>query len=92
MKTIWKFELQPSCAIEMPAGAELLSVREQGDAICLWALVERDMPTEVRHFVSYGTGHPIPDEPLRFLGTAHLQGALVFHVFEVLANKPDFPH
>lgn len=88
MREIWKFELQPSCAIEMPAGAELLSVREQGEAICLWALVDPEAAVEVRRFVGYGTGHLVPDEPLKFLGTAHLQrGALVFNVFEVLADK-----
>lgn len=87
MKKIYKFELSaPSCAVKMPAGAEVLSVREQCGSICLWAKVDPTAPAEVRHFAGYGTGHSIPDVPLRFLGTAHLQGgALVFHIFEVLA-------
>lgn len=83
MRTIWKFTLQPECSIEMPSGAEVLSVREQGETICLWALVDPEATVEMRRFVVLGTGHSVPDQPLRFLGTAHLAGgAFVFHVFE----------
>lgn len=83
MKTTWKFTLQPECSIEMPVGSEILSVREQKETICLWALVDPSAPKETRRFVAFGTGHDIPDESLSFVGTAHLQGgALVFHIFE----------
>ena len=84
MKTIWKFVVEPACSIDMPAGAQVLSVREQGGAICLWALVDPAAPLEARRFIWVGTGHRMPDEaPLTYLGTGHLdQGALVFHVFE----------
>lgn len=85
-KTIWKFVLQPKCEIEMPEGAELLTVQEQGDDICLWAVVEPNSPRVTRKFVGFGTGHPIPgDLQLKFVGTALLHGgALVFHIFEIV--------
>lgn len=84
MKTIWKFTLQPECELEMPKGAELLSVREQGEDICLWALVDPTADKEVRRFRGFGTGHDVPDQPMKFIGTAHLHGgSLVFHVFEL---------
>lgn len=88
MKTnsIWKYVLQPEIELSMPVGAQVLSVREQGEEICLWALVTPDAPKETRRFVSFGTGHDVPAVPLQFHGTAHLQGgSLVFHVFEVPA-------
>lgn len=85
-KTNWKFTLQPECKVEMPEGAQLLTVREQGDDICLWALVDSDAPMVARRFVGFGTGHQIPeDQALSFIGTAMLQGGnLVFHIFEIV--------
>jgi hypothetical protein len=66
--TIWKFVLEPECSLDMPAGAQVLSIREQGDSICLWALVDPSASTERRRFIVFGTGHPVPDEPLTYSG------------------------
>lgn len=86
-KTIWKFTLQPECEVEMPKGAQVLAVREQGEDICLWALVDPTATKEKRRFVGFGTGHTVPDTPMSFIGTAHLRGGtLVFHVFEILPS------
>ncbi|HDR9068177.1 TPA: hypothetical protein QDA90_003485 [Burkholderia vietnamiensis] len=84
MKTIWKYTLQPDIILEMPAGAEVLSVREQGDEINMWALVDPNAEKEERRFMGFGTGHDVPSAMFKkFIGTAHLQGgSLVFHVFE----------
>lgn len=89
MKTIWKYKLKPLCTLDMPVGAEVLSAREQGNDICIWALVDPEALLETRSFGVFGTGHSVPDVPLKFLGTAHLENsALVFHAFEFLAAKP----
>jgi len=85
MKTIWKFKLES--AIEMPLGSQILSAREQGDEICIWALVDPLAEKEQREFTVYGTGHDVPDAAMKFLGTAHLYGGnMVFHVFELLSE------
>lgn len=85
MKTIWKFDLVSSCAIQIPEGAEILSVDEQQDIIRMWALVDTDKPLVTRHFFIYGTGYTLPAEPLQFIGTVHLyNGTLVFHIWEGL--------
>lgn len=82
--TIWKYVLQPNIDIEMPVGAQILSVREQGNDICMWALVNPDAHKEKRIFMVFGTGHDVPPVQMKFLGTAHLQSdGLVFHVFEL---------
>lgn len=87
MKTIWKFVLEPSIELEMPKGAQILSVHAQGENINLWALVDPKAEIEKRKFVAFGTGHNVPDQPMEFIGTAHpYNGQLVFHVFEVI-NK-----
>lgn len=86
MKTIFKYTLSPDDApVEMPVGAEVLTAREQGENICVWARVETtETLKDKRTFKVFGTGHEIPDDPnFHYVGTAMLQGGgLVMHVFE----------
>jgi len=85
MKTIHKYPLvivheQP---IQMPSGAEILSVAVQNETPCLWALVETENPMQKRSIVIVGTGHPAPEGNYRFVGTVMLcGGVLVWHVFQ----------
>jgi hypothetical protein len=72
--------------IRMPVGARVLTVQMQGDNPQLWALVDVSKGTEVREFLTIGTGHtlPIPAHRLTYVNTFQiLSGRLVFHVFEV---------
>lgn len=88
MKSIWKYQIYPGQhTLQMPDGAELLCAREQGDSIALWAIVDVRTAgvTEPRRIGVFATGKPLPDLPMRFLGTACLSGGtIIFHVFEVL--------
>jgi hypothetical protein len=84
-RTIWKFELRitDEQTVEMPALATLLSVAVQGNSLCLWALVNPDLPKCDYTFAIYGTGHPVPGgaaNPGLFIGTA-LMPLLAWHVF-----------
>ena len=94
-KTIWKFELEigDNQKLELPIGAEILTVHTQNEIPCLWALVDPDADQETRHFEVYGTGHPVRYDSNRakpklgidriYIGTFQLHnGILVFHVFE----------
>ena len=84
MKTIWKYPLEPGAVVQMPAGAEVLCVQEQGGRACLWALVAPCARVESRTFAIYGTGHPLSDRLGDYVGTFQLDGGgLVFHVFEI---------
>ena len=39
-------------------------------------------------FVTYGTGHDVPDEPGQYVGTFFMNGgSLVFHVFETTSES-----
>ncbi len=90
MKAIWKYPVpvQDEFTVEMPSGAEVLSVQVQETQVCMWVLVD---PNDVddakvkRIFRIYGTGHPIPENISReqFIGTWQHPG-LVFHLFEEL--------
>jgi hypothetical protein len=87
-QTVWKLHL-PTFAnsVPLPDGATPLSVQWQGDALCLWALVDPTQP-RVRNqsvMVVFTGGavmaHPAPDlTRARFLGTVQQDG-LVYHAF-----------
>lgn len=70
----------------MHRDAKILSVEHRDgtlDAVDMWALVDCDAEAELRTFCVFGTGHPVPDSELDYIGTAQVHnGQLVFHVFE----------
>lgn len=89
MKTIWKYPLNLGFngqRIRFRKGAKILKADMQGEAICIWALVEDTEKEEWRDIAIYGTGHRIPDELLNrlsFIDTV-MDGSYVWHVFELL--------
>jgi len=85
MKTIWKFqfEVDDNIEIEMPMGAEILTVGIQHGIPCLWALVDTEKDKIKRKFELYGTGHPVSERHKKYIGTFQTrEGYLVFHLFE----------
>ena len=85
MHTIYKYKLEPNFGtLEMPQGAQVLTVQMQGGTPCLWARVDTERALERRSFDVYGTGHEVPDDPrLVYVSTFQMDnGALVWHVFE----------
>lgn len=92
-RAIWKFPIQVMDRFEiaMPYEAEILCCQMQIDVFhsgpnkpYIWALVNPDAPTEVRKFRLAGTGHPILEPALTFVGTFQMAGGtLVFHLFEI---------
>ena len=94
MRTVWKYALPVQdeiIEVEMPKGAEILHVDTQREQVCLWALVESEQEKEIRRFRIHGTGHPLANNAGTgyntydtYVGTSiHLDGMLVWHVFEV---------
>lgn len=92
-KAIWKYPLTASDyqEIEMPVGARVLTAALQHENLCLWALVDPEMPVGRALVRIAGTGHTLPDTTYAddYAGTYQLRGgALVFHVF---ARPPVVP-
>lgn len=89
MQTVYKYLLETNKAqseIELPKGAEVLTVNEQGGGLHLWALVDPENKPETRVFEVYGTGHKIPKDghERKFISTIFINGGqFVFHAFEV---------
>lgn len=92
MKTVYKYPLDLSGInqVDMPQGAEILSVQVQGRTPQMYALGDPARPIETRQFRIVGTGHPIERDDLHFIDTIQVAGgALVFHVFEITSKEAD---
>lgn len=87
MKTIWKVQLwnQNSNLIKvsLPSKAKFLSVQMQNDLPVAWFLVETENAAVERHFRIYGTGWPIDEANLNYLGTIQDRSGFVWHVMEI---------
>jgi hypothetical protein len=84
---VWKYPvpIDDVFSVDMPWGAEVLSVAVQGSEVCMWAEVNPGAAMKLRRFRMCGTGHHMPmHEARRFVGTFLLHGgSLVFHLFEL---------
>jgi hypothetical protein len=92
MKEIWKFELEPQTGeqiLDMPSGAQILTVQTQGENICLWAEVDSSeiyLPKEKRTFIVHFTGVSYTRKCDSYMGTCTVDH-FMFHVFERLQNE-----
>lgn len=93
-KVVFKYPLNISqgpgpCELQLPIGAELLSIGEQIDnpavfpKLVLWALVNPDQTVFKPVYLELAwTGTALVRDPVRFIGTARARH-LVWHLFEV---------
>jgi hypothetical protein len=83
--TIWKYSLQfeELQEVTLPKGSKILTVVNQRDVACLYALVDPNESKFENHKVwCHGTGHKVEPEGKRYLATAiFLGGGLVLHYF-----------
>lgn len=92
--TIWRYRLPitDAPAVRMPSDAQVLSVgppRGDADVLDMWVLVDLNADEETREFRIVGTGHPLPADAGRFVGTTKSHGGtLIWHVFEAAEQKP----
>ena len=74
--------------IPMPEYSKVLSAQVQYDQVFIWALVDLNLNHKMveRKFMLAGTGHPIFETDLDFIGTVQLaDGSLIYHLFEILS-------
>lgn len=84
---IWKYVLTITNTqqLQLPKGAQFISVANQNGNLCVWAMVNPAAPTEERCIEIIGTGYYVAGGDglnRRFIGTA-LVGLGVCHVFEL---------
>lgn len=86
MPVIWKYGIpcDDRFMLSLPLGARVLCVQSQSGVPCLWAVVDPERPTQMRHFSLVATGEPRPGSELnRYIGTFQLpDDTLVYHLFE----------
>lgn len=90
MKTIFKYEfpIASDFSLEMPEGANVVSVQMQGETPCMWATVDNQAKPVRRAFSILGTGQSLPglwEQGMRFIGTFQ-QPPFVWHLFEELPD------
>lgn len=79
----WDLRIDDLQIIDIPLGAELLTVQTQGGQPRLWAACDENAPLRPRRIAMYGTEHPINEHPGIYIATFQVDsGALVFHAFE----------
>jgi hypothetical protein len=83
MKTIYKYTLDSQdCTLNLPKGAEILTIKLQNNIPTLWALVNPMTVTEERHICIVGTGWQVEDN-MKYI-TTYMDGYFVWHVFELI--------
>lgn len=87
MKTIFRYALPVNDEVHtLTLSGEIVHVdsRERG-LVEVWALHGDGVPAS-RRFQIFGTGHRVPDVPLRHVGTA-LDGPYVWHLLELPTSE-----
>lgn len=84
MKKIFKYNLQTGVkTVMIPEGSEILCVKRQLNEPVMYALVDPDKPERPIQVCVYGTGHPIPDDNGRYIGTIMVHGIICWHIFVI---------
>lgn len=89
-RVIFKYQMPvlEQFTMELPAGAEIIRMEDQGGMSWLWAAVNTDAPLEERRFRAFKTGAKMPDVlPLRYVGfcAVFVQMELGLYIFEEVA-------
>jgi len=85
MKIIHKYQLlNETHSINVPEGAEILSVQTQNNVPCIWMLINpKETKFDIRTFSMYGTGNTFNQDGKKYIGTVQLDGgSSVMHIFE----------
>lgn len=86
MKRVFKYSFPQTDIfdLELPKGAEILTVQTQDGFPQLWAKVDDEADKEIRTFRLAGTGHLIEQEIIGYIGTFQMfGGSFVGHLFEI---------
>lgn len=82
MRTIHKYDihLAPTTLVQMPDGARILTVGLQRGQPKLWAEVDTSRPLFSRVIYTIGTGHPVPNIEMTYIGTVQMD-QFVWHFY-----------
>lgn len=86
-RVIFKYQMPvlEQFSMDLPEGAEIIRMEDQGGMFWLWAVVNTDAPMKKRNLRAFKTGAKIPDGlNLRYLGfcAVFVQMELGLYIFE----------
>ena len=83
MRTIYKFTLNGERnTLSVPKGTRFIHAANQYEQITVWAEVDTTQSFESRTLWVVGTGNPMPETSVDYIGSAILMnGNFVFHVY-----------
>lgn len=88
-RVIFKYQMPvlEEFSMDLPAGAEIIRMEDQGGMFWLWAVVDTNQPNETRNFMAFKTGAEMPpDVKLKYVGfcAVFVQMELGLYIFEVI--------
>jgi len=93
MATIWKYPVTGETTVhEVPKGAAPLHMGADPEGnLCVWFVVNPDLPKEKRAIIVVGTGHSVPDDAAKAYVGTFVSGRFVNHVFAPPADHVAMP-
>lgn len=89
-KVIFKYQMPvlEKFTMNLPAGAQIIRVADQGGMFWLWAVVDTNAPDEPRNFVAVKCGANVPEGDLNYIGfcAIFVQQELGLYIFEDLTR------
>lgn len=85
MKTIYKYPVSIGAdnVIVAPVGAQVLRFGHQAGDLYVWALIDTNADASKQYnFVVTGTGFPMPEVDIRYIGSTDTPGGFVWHCFQ----------
>ena len=80
----WELQITDVQEIKMPMRTKILSLQTQSDFPTMWGLCDPEAQLVTRTFAMYGTGHELPQNIGKYIGTFQIMnGGFVYHVFEL---------
>lgn len=82
--TVFKYLLQltPVQVLELPAGANIVSVQLQRRQLSAWAEIDPEQPKIKRKIYILGTGHILPADAEKHLASVQPDDIFVWHVYQ----------
>lgn len=85
-RVIFKYQMPvlEKFSMKLPQGAEIIRVADQGGMFWLWAVVDTNLPDEIRNFVAVKCGANVPQGNLQYIGfcAIFVQQELGLYIFE----------
>lgn len=91
-KTIFKYQMPvlESFTMQLPKGAAIIRVDDQGGMFWMWAVVDTNAPLETRYFVACKTGGQLQSQyHLQYIGfcAIFVQMELGLYIFEEIRHE-----